>query len=38
MALSVVGVVASVLARPFSSLSVMVDVEGDREKALKGPR
>jgi hypothetical protein len=27
-----------VLGRLLSSFSVMVDVEGDREKALKGPR
>lgn len=38
MAFSVVGVVAPVLAEPFSSLSVIVEVDGDREKALKGPR
>jgi len=38
MALSVVGVVASVLGRDLSSLSVMVEVEGDRENALRGPR
>jgi hypothetical protein len=38
MALSVVGVVASVLTRVFSSLSVMVEVDGDLEKALRGPR
>ena len=38
MALSVVGVVASVLGRDLSSLSVMVEVDGDLEKALRGPR
>jgi len=39
MALSCVGVVASVLARwPSFSLSVIVEVDGDREKALKGPK
>jgi hypothetical protein len=38
MVFSVVGVVAPALGWPFSSLSVMVDVEGEREKALRGPR
>jgi hypothetical protein len=38
MVLSMVGVVAPVLGWPLSSLSVMVDVEGEREKALKGPK
>lgn len=37
MALSVVGVTAP-LACPSLSLSVMVEVDGDRAKALKGPR
>lgn len=34
---SLVGVVAPGLV-PFSSLSVMVEVDGDRENALSGPR
>jgi hypothetical protein len=38
MASSWVGVVASVLDCASFSLSVMVEVEGDREKALRGPR
>jgi hypothetical protein len=37
MAFSLVGVVAPGLV-PFSSLSVMVEVDGDRENALSGPR
>src|SRR5262245_54836897 len=37
VALSLVGVVAPGLV-PFSSLSVMVEVDGDRENALSGPR
>lgn len=38
MALSVVGVTAPALCWPWSFLSVMVEVDGEREKGLKGPR
>jgi hypothetical protein len=38
MALSVVGVTAPDAGKVLSSFSVMVEVDGDRAKALRGPK